>query len=591
MLRQPWAVVAAVLVLAVYAAVLAVMPKGGFWSPDEGAKFIQLNSLSLGQPLIAYGGAALDPTYAFYPTQCYHDDLYPLPLPGGGVKFHWPIWYTLANRPLVAVFGLTGLYLLSLLSGWLVALVAGHLVRAWDAALAPWAILLVGLGTPIAFFSLTFWEHTPTVLLGLVALAIVASPRLREPRTVWMIAPLLLVAARLRVETLLFGVAVVGAWLVTSRRTVANRNPAGLMANWRVAATVVLAIVGGLALVLTIGLPERHRWMLSVLPQYLGASGAKLPYLPTMLTAMLVHVAGNRAPEVGTGLVYAVLIACAVLAVAPLIRRPRNEAIALILGLGLVLEFSLYLILRPDPYVSLHGLIPVAPLLVLAPYALPPAWRGRDQAQLTIVTAAVLYFLLSAVIIFLFLFTKTGVMPTGLEWGNRYLFYLYPLGVVLALAAVHEYGRSTRTSTAKSLFTATAAALAVCGLLLQVRGVWTLVESRRVVTAWQDALRDEPPVLTDVWWLPAAMAPLFITHEVQCIRRGDDLGKWLGLADQQGLETFTFASFRRFNPARAGAARERVTRVDERLVDGLYVTRVRIAPPSSSAAAAPAPTL
>src|SRR6185369_10494612 len=143
------------------------------------------------------------------------------------------------------------------------------------------------------------------------------------------------------------------------------------------------------------------------------------------------------------------------------------------------------------------------PLLVLAPYAVPPTWRRRQQAQLAILVTAMLYTLLSVVITFVFLFTKTGEMPIGLEWGNRYLFYLYPLGVVLALAGVHEYGRSTRTGTAKTLLTATAAALALCGVLLQARGLWTLVESRRVVAAWQDALRDGPPVLTDVWWLPA----------------------------------------------------------------------------------------
>jgi len=598
MLRQPWAVAAAVLVLVVYAGVLAAMPKGGFWSPDEGAKLIQLHSITWGQRLeyaVAYGAARLDPTYAFYPTRCYHEDLYPVPLPDGGVKFHWPIWFSLAQRPLLAAFGLTGLYLIPLLSGWLIAVLAGYLVRAWDPGLAPWAIGLVGLGTPIAFFSLTFWEHTPSVLLGLAALAIVASPRLRRPRTLWLIAPLLVAAAALRVETLLFGAAVVGACLASAPRAPAAEDAAGQRAakvvNWRVAAAVALAVAAGVALLLAIGLPIRHRWMLSVLPDYLAASGAKLPHMLTMFTAVFVHAAGNRAPEVAGGLARVVLGACAVLAVAPFIRGYRLEAVALIVGLAVVLEFSLYLIVCPDPYVSLHGLIPVAPLLVLAPYAVPPTWRRRQQAQLAILVTAMLYTLLSVVITFVFLFTKTGEMPIGLEWGNRYLFYLYPLGVVLALAGVHEYGRSTRTGTAKTLLTATAAALALCGVLLQARGLWTLVESRRVVAAWQDALRDGPPVLTDVWWLPAAMAPLFVSHEVQCVRRGGDLRNWLPLAEEHGVDTFTFASFRRFNPAAAGAASGRLVPLDERLVDGLYVTRVRIAPPAPIADGAPAPTL
>ena len=60
---MPLSIAAAVLVLAIYAAALWVMPKGGFYSPDEGAKFIQLNSIDWHDGLrydIAYGGRDID---------------------------------------------------------------------------------------------------------------------------------------------------------------------------------------------------------------------------------------------------------------------------------------------------------------------------------------------------------------------------------------------------------------------------------------------------------------------------------------------------------------------------------------------------
>src|SRR5215470_202956 len=154
------------------------MPKGAFWSPDEGAKYIQLHSIEWLDGLrytIAYGGERIDPTFEFYPARCRFEDIYPMPLDDGRVKFHWPIWFPLASRAPVALFGLTGLYLLPLLGGWLIALLAGQLSRAWDRRLAPFAILAVGLATPVAFFSLTFWEHTLATALALGALAIVAA--------------------------------------------------------------------------------------------------------------------------------------------------------------------------------------------------------------------------------------------------------------------------------------------------------------------------------------------------------------------------------------------------------------------------------
>jgi hypothetical protein len=63
------------------------------------------------------------------------------------------------------------------------------------------------------------------------------------------------------------------------------------------------------------------------------------------------------------------------------------------------------------------------------------------------------------------------------------------------------------------------------------------------------SLRAGPPVVTDVWWLPAAMAPLFIDHELQCIRHARDLGEWFTVAAQHGLDSVTIATFRPFDSA------------------------------------------
>lgn len=596
MLRQPWAVAAAVFVLSVYAAVLGVMPKGAFWSPDEGAKFLQMHSIAWRGGLhyaIPYGGQPLDPEFAFYPTRCRFEDLYPAPLADGGVKFHWPIWFPLGSSIFVSTLGLTGLYVTPLLSGWMVALLAGYLMRAWDARLTPLAIVAVGLATPIAFFSLTFWEHTLATGLGVAALAIVAGRDRLDPRLPWLVVPLLVAAAALRVEMALFGLAVACAWLATSRR---SRVAADVSARQREAWRRRVAFIGaglavGVALVLlfSAALPERHRWMLSVLPSSLSDSVAKIPYMAETLTEVLIDNQGNQAPVISHLWRYLMLVACFGVTCASLLRAWRNEAILLLTGLAIILEFSIYLVVRPQAYISLHGFLPIAPFIIFAVYAVRPAWRERRRDQLAVIIAAGAYAVFAYAAIVVFFVGRDGSVPTGLEWGNRYLFSLYPLGTVLALGALAEYRRSARPPLLKHAVLTLAAGLLLCGMLLQMRGVWTLVESRRLVATWQSALRDGPPVVTDVWWLPAAMAPLFISHAVHCVRHDADLQTWYPVALQHGAETFTFASFRRVDVSRLPHDGFDVVADAPEVVEGLHLTRVRIAA-AGAAAAAPAPS-
>jgi hypothetical protein len=580
-LRQPWAVAAAVLVLAVYAAVLAAMPKDAFWSPDEGAKFIQLHSVEWRdgfQYAIPYGGARIDPDFAFYPTHCRFEDLYPVPLPDGGVKFHWPIWFPFGTGLLVDAFGLSGLYLLPLLSGWLVAVLAGYLIRAWDARLTPLAILSVGLATPIAFFSVTFWEHTLATLFGVAALCVVAASRPLHMRTLWVIAPLLLAAAALRIEMLLFAAALVCGWLAAGRWSRAGAAGAAVDPASMRRAFIVLGVAAAAALVLLFSaVPERHRWIITEVPSFVLDSFAKLRYLIETLTVVLVDAPGNKAPVIPDPWRYAVLLACVAALVAPLLRSPRAAAVTLLAGVAVVLEFSAYLVVLPEAYVSLHGFLPVAPFIVLAAGAFPSVWRERRHAQLAIAVTAAIYAGLVCAAIFVFLVKPGGQTPVGLEWGNRYLFTLYPIGAVLALAGVRELHRTGSSAPLRVAVTGAAAALLLCGALLEARGVWTLVQSRRLVATWQAALRDEPPVLTDVWWLPANMAPLFISHEMHCVRQGE-LRQWLPLAVRQGVHEFTFANFRGLDSDAIAQAGLAVSVEGTREVSGLRLTRVRIGP-------------
>src|SRR4029453_455689 len=111
----------------------------------------------------------------------------------------------------------------------------------------------------------------------------------------------------------------------------------------------------------------------------------------------------------------------------------------------------------------------------------------RRYRQLAVALAGAMYAVLALAAIFIFQVSGDGVLPTGLEWGNRYLFTLYPIGIVLALAALYEYRRSARPPWLKRAVVGAGVVLGLCGRLLEARGIWILVESRRLVTTWQTA--------------------------------------------------------------------------------------------------------
>ena len=154
-------------VLLAYVSVLWSMPKHVFWSPDEGGKFIELHCIEWHGGLrysMPYAARGVDPDFKFYPHFSTPDgDTFPYPVAGSGgtVRFNWPIWFPLLSRFMLRAFGLPGIYVIPLLSGWLLALVSGSIAHYLSPRIAPITILLVGLATPCVFTANVF-GNTPS---------------------------------------------------------------------------------------------------------------------------------------------------------------------------------------------------------------------------------------------------------------------------------------------------------------------------------------------------------------------------------------------------------------------------------------------
>ena len=572
-------VAASALLLAVYLVVLAQMPLDVFWHPDEGAKYISLQSVRWEGGLhyeLPYGGERLDPERRFYPS----NQIYPARRADGSVAFRWPILFPLITWPFEQVFGLPGIYILPLLSGWLVAVLAGLWTQLFVPRAGPVAVLLVGLATPVAFYSVSFFEHTPSVLLaGLALTALVLRPG--RLSTVILMMPPLAVAVALRVETVAFAAAALLAWGISA---VARWRwePRGLLraprSTWVLAVVAALVVLGSY-LAASSFVPERHEEILSRVPKLLGALWDRRPHFFDSLVGILLGDPHITDPGLLRIWQVASLLALGGLVVAPFADNRRTEAVLILPALLVVLQSGLLTVMHSLPFLQRQGVLSVAPFTAIALFAVPEAFRRRDSRLLALASTCAL----ATVFGFLALYATRidqhgGRSLLGLDGGVRYLLWLYPVGTAASLVALASHRASDAPRLARSLFTILVGSLMIVSFYYEVLGVQELRAKREVLVQWREEIRRQEPVVTDIWWLPAVIAPYWLSSEMYEVDGPGDLRAWLELASKGGVAEFSHASpSLRGDPRRGGDVRAEL--IDFTNVFDLAVRRFRAGPP------------
>jgi hypothetical protein len=562
-------------VLAVYVITFSLMPKNVFWSPDEGIRFMMSEILNPGfddQDSSGYPGSGKDPAYRFHPSYYrYAGILYPVPNSDGTVKHPWATVFPLLSGWLFDNFGITGIYLIPMISGWLTTLVVWRLSRKLIPSMAFWVILLVGLGTPLYFYSQVFWDHTLATLLGIAALSVVVMHPKPTIKLTVLVVLLLLIAAALRVEMLVFALCLGLAWRMSKRR--AHRagdapvelgngdGPPDQDSSWTCLnpKTKLLAEIGfvvfvtllSLVLILAFVLPVRYQSEINQMivnlkniDNFLAASGGFLVRNIGQLPHLLINSPAAEGLLLSEGLIWAGILAILLCLGAVLVRSRILQSSMLILSMVLMCALSLAAVLAAQSYRSLHGIFISAPYGVIVIFALPQAWQRRKYPELVIFLCAALYLVVGITTVLLFRAGRENGTWPGLEWGQRYLLTLYPILAVLSLLVLKDYLKSLRPSFSKNIVMGVLIFMMVISVQIQLRGVWMLHQSKQTISGWLAFLPDQAsePVVTDVWWLPATLATYFTTHEMYSINDAEDFTEWVARVGVKGLESFTYVS-------------------------------------------------
>jgi hypothetical protein len=532
----------AVVVLAVYAYTLWQMPKRVFWSPDEGGKYYAAASLHWNGGLareVPYPARAFDRELAFYPGGPAGGRAR-FPYPGvaadGSVVFHWPIWFPLLTKCMIELFGTTGMWILPLLSGWGIALLCGWFAHRLEPRLAPLAILVVGLATPVWFYSLTLWEHNTATLLALLGLVPIFAGWPRSLGSLLALAIPLIAASALRIESIPFAAAALFAWVLSPGTKAVRATRHGRRLGLWLAAAAVFALLYAVSTTMV----ARHRELLSWAFSWLRFGPGSWQKFPHTLRELFLNTSGDEGPQANALLTSLTAVAVPAVWLTVLFSKTRVASAVLATGLGIVLAFSLSLLLSTQDYRSMHAVITVAPYLVLWPLALR---AGSDERVRALVALVAVYLALGTVAIYIAHGNGHGGIVVGLEWGQRYLLPYFPLAAILSLLGFAAYWRSRRSRLLPGAVAVAFAGAIVAGLGWELRGLRMLEENRETFAAWERALPTTEPVVTDAWWFPTTLAVFFTSHEAYLVSSPTQLTTWRNEAARRGVANFSLATF------------------------------------------------
>ena len=575
-----WFIASMANVVVVYLVVWFLLPASVFWSPDEGAKFLQMYSSNIARtrvPEVPYRGRDLDPELAFYPR----NRLYPQLTEDERLAFHWPPAFPFVSAVAYRLFGLRGIYVIPLVCGLAGVWLAGLLSSRIASRSGPLTLTALGLASPIFFYSMLFWEHTLAVCLGLLALWMAAYGNARRGgRRVagWGAATLaLLCAVAVRFDMALFAgcLALAGGVTLAAFPGQGSRRkpwPYWKSLLWLALACAVLLIAGAWLLP-KLAPPQVFRYPLNVFVSAFYRrlrSPAVWMQFPSYMSRLLIDMPERSGPQLAPVCTLAANVGLVLALTALLLPRwakhPAAGVSALLVGVA-----SLYALASPERYRAVHALLLPAPYLIFALLGLQVAASSRNAASAFVASLSICYFI-SYVFVSMMAKPDTG----GPEWGARYALSLYPLAGILAGVGFSSYWHAVRSRGGKVLAVVVGGVLLLAGLQLAVRGVIELRVTKRDLRAFEQEIdKQASAVVTDLWWLPSALAPCYTRHRVFTLRNRSHLAAWMERVGR-GLNQFVYMSYQAFEAERLDLSPIRLVLLERKMIQGLHVSKYRI---------------
>ena len=211
-----------IVITAIYLVLWLLLPKQSFWGLDNGFKFQGARAFAeTGQIGVAYTGADFDPSGGFRPM------VYPYGVMNGTLQLPvFSVLFILICGFFLRFLGYYGAYLPPLIGGITCLAAAWWMwVRFRPALDGRIYLIILGLGSPLLFYSLTLWEHSLSmtfVILSFVFLIQKHDPEIEPERgplgwEVTVAGFLVALATAFRTEAVFWAAIPIFFWRATDR--------------------------------------------------------------------------------------------------------------------------------------------------------------------------------------------------------------------------------------------------------------------------------------------------------------------------------------------------------------------------------------
>jgi hypothetical protein len=510
-------VLALAFVATIYAALaFHILPQNAFFSSDEGLKLIQVqNFMRKGWTdfTLDYPGRRLDPELNFVPI-----NNPPALIRDGNVYAVYPIFFPLLATPLFSSLGYAGLYVIPILSGLLTLLLTWQLARLMDIHGVP-SIVVLGLCTPLLFYSLLFWDHTLGTLLTTATLLLVVKT-ICHPE--W---PLLLASGAL------LGLSV---WARTELYVMAAIVPIAyfLFCGRRPLSTVILGL-GTLMTLAPLWLLQFAAYGNPIGPHvaHFASLGYELPVTTNRLAIFYYTLLESNSEPLLT-----FLFAMAFVASTMVLWRPKLQENRLLVAtsFGALVLCSIPNLLQAWSGRPLGGLIATTPFLAFSFHA--GANRELEDSHRLLLAVCLGYIAVVCI--------ATPVDP-GLQWGPRFLLPIFPVATVLALRNYRSLAEGSRRASSTTVLTACLVATLGISLLFQGCGVrvMQIVKNRDRQLIENTAMLDSTWIISDEYGLAQYTAPLFYEKQFFYVRSQEDYQRLTEIFAHNGIQRFAFVTY------------------------------------------------
>lgn len=522
--RETFLLFAMFAMVAIYLSLAALLPKDVFWISDNGNRLLQMQSIIQQHftsiQIVPSSGVAdfssLQPPH-FYRLDGADYSYYPFAFP-----------YLAAGPALL--FGNRGLLLIPLLSAILLLMIY---VRLWKSLFRDSApvlpLFVLGLATPLFFYTLTFWEHTLTMLLAVSAVHLtIRAGQNCSARHVCLAGLIAGAIPWFRPEGYLFCCLLPVASFLAWRR--------GYRAGW-----LVVGILPSIAVL----------WFLNcrLYGSIFGLHTAK--YL------QLGELFGNRETSMALFLLGKLEVCYSYL-----FQYSASLPIGLLCGAPFLLAAIVGLCRRTGP--GLANAIAAAALVgsgVLVCYSFraeDPVFATLWTQGLSISTPFVVFFLLGirrnlteasaeirllSVLTLGFLFFGTLAINNyerGILWGGRYYLLVYPFLTILSFQTYRDMLNGPASGETKRATRWLFHLLLALSLSVQIHGVGLLFAKTRATQKILDVLAASPSnhIVTDVFWLPEEMAAIFYRKKFLFLRHPGQLSELQKLLVDERANSF-----------------------------------------------------